>query len=78
MEQHVVSGIAYSRDEAKVSIRKVKDQPGVSASLFGPLAEADISVDMIVQNISADGFDATSPSRWRARTCARRWKCSTA
>ena len=58
VEQHVVSGIAYSRDEAKVSIRKVKDQPGVSASIFGPLAEADISVDMIVQNISADGaFD---------------------
>ena len=57
VEQHVVSGIAYSRDEAKVAIRKVKDQPGVSASMFGPLAEADISVDMIVQNISADGFD---------------------
>ena len=58
VEQHVVSGIAYSRDEAKVSIRKVKDQPGVSASIFGPLAEADISVDMIVQNISADGATA--------------------
>ncbi|MBI3673349.1 MAG: aspartate kinase [Rhizobiales bacterium] len=58
VEQHVVSGIAYSRDEAKVAIRKVKDQPGVSASIFGPLAEADISVDMIVQNISADGSTA--------------------
>ena len=58
VEQHVVSGIAYSRDEAKVSIRKVKDQPGVSASIFGPLAEADISVDMIVQNVSADGATA--------------------
>lgn len=58
VEQHVVSGIAYSRDEAKVAIRKVKDQPGVSASLFGPLAEADISVDMIVQNISSDGSTA--------------------
>jgi aspartate kinase len=58
VEQHVVSGIAYSRDEAKVSIRKVKDQPGVSAAVFGPLAEADISVDMIVQNISADGSTA--------------------
>ena len=55
MEQHVVSGIAYSRDEAKVSLRKVKDKPGVSAGIFGPLAEADISVDMIVQNVSADG-----------------------
>lgn len=58
VEQHVVSGIAYSKDEAKVSIRKVKDKPGVSASIFGPLAEADISVDMIVQNVSADGETA--------------------
>ena len=55
MEQHVVSGIAYSRDEAKVSLRRVKDKPGVSAAIFGPLAEADISVDMIVQNVSSDG-----------------------
>jgi aspartate kinase len=55
MEQHVVSGIAYSRDEAKVSLRRVKDKPGVSAGIFGPLAEADVSVDMIVQNVSADG-----------------------
>jgi aspartate kinase len=55
MEQHVVSGIAYSRDEAKISLRRVKDKPGVSAAIFGPLAEADISVDMIVQNVSSDG-----------------------
>jgi aspartate kinase len=58
VEQHVVSGIAYTKDEAKVSIRRVKDKPGVSASIFGPLAEADISVDMIVQNVSADGETA--------------------
>ena len=58
VEQHVVSGIAYSRDEAKVSIRRVKDQPGVSAAIFGALAEADISVDMIVQNVSTDGSNA--------------------
>src|SRR4029450_13173353 len=58
VEQHVVSGIAYSKDEAKVSIRKVRDKPGVSASIFGPLAESDISVDMIVQNVSADGETA--------------------
>ena len=55
MEQHVVSGVAYSRDEAKISLRKVKDKPGVSAAIFGPLAEHDISVDMIVQNVSPDG-----------------------
>ena len=55
MEQHVVSGVAYSRDEAKISLRKVKDKPGISAGIFGPLAENDISVDMIVQNVSPDG-----------------------
>jgi len=55
MEQQVVSGIAYSRDEAQVAIRHIKDKPGVSASIFGPLADAGISVDMIVQNVSADG-----------------------
>lgn len=58
VEQQVVTGIAYTKDEAKVSIRKVKDQPGVSAAIFGPLAEADISVDMIVQNVSMDGTTA--------------------
>jgi aspartate kinase len=55
VEQHVVSGIAYSRDEAKVSIRHVKDKPGISAAIFGPLADNEISVDMIVQNVSPDG-----------------------
>ena len=58
VEQQVVSGIAYSKDEAQVSLRGVKDKPGVSAAIFGPLAEADISVDMIVQNVSADGETA--------------------
>jgi len=55
VEQHVVSGIAYSKDEAKVSVRNVKDKPGISASIFKPLADANISVDMIVQNVSPDG-----------------------
>ncbi|VAW00725.1 Aspartokinase [hydrothermal vent metagenome] len=55
VEQEVVSGIAYSKDEAKVTVRNVKDQPGVSASIFRPLADANISVDMIVQNVSPDG-----------------------
>ncbi|MGC6472825.1 MAG: aspartate kinase [Parvibaculales bacterium] len=55
MEQEVVSGIAYSRDEAKITLRSVADKPGVAAAVFGPLAEAAINVDMIVQNISADG-----------------------
>ena len=55
MESQVVTGVAYSRDEAKVTVLKVADRPGVAAALFGPLAEAGINVDMIVQNISEDG-----------------------
>jgi aspartate kinase len=56
VEQHVVSGIAYARDEAKVTLLKVADKPGVAAGVFGPLADANINVDMIVQNVSEDGY----------------------
>jgi aspartate kinase len=55
VEQQVVSGIAHSKNEAKVTILKVADKPGVAAAVFGPLAEANVNVDMIVQNLSADG-----------------------
>jgi aspartate kinase len=55
VEQRVVSGIAYAKDEAKVTLLKIADKPGVAAGIFGPLAEANINVDMIVQNLSADG-----------------------
>jgi len=55
LEQHVVSGIAYAKDEAKVTVLSIEDKPGVAASIFMPLAEANINVDMIVQNISEDG-----------------------
>jgi len=55
VEQEIVSGIAYSRDEAKLTLVRVPDRPGVAASIFGPLAEANINVDMIVQNVSDDG-----------------------
>jgi aspartate kinase len=55
VEQQVVTGIAYSKDEAQITLRRVADKPGVAASVFGPLAEASINVDMIVQNISEDG-----------------------
>jgi len=55
MEQQVVTGIAFSKDEAQISIRQVPDKPGVAAAIFGPLAEANVNVDMIVQIISADG-----------------------
>jgi aspartate kinase len=55
VEQRVVSGIAYAKDEAKITLLNLADKPGVAASIFGPLAEANINVDMIVQNLSADG-----------------------
>jgi aspartate kinase len=55
VEQQNVTGIAYARDEAQISLRRVRDRPGVSAAIFGPLAEAGINVDMIVQNVSSDG-----------------------
>ena len=55
VEHRVVSGIAYAKDEAKITLLKIADKPGVAASIFGPLAAAYINVDMIVQNLSADG-----------------------
>ena len=55
VEQQVVSGIAYSRDEAKITLVKVADKPGVAASVFGPLADAAVNVDMIVQSVASDG-----------------------
>jgi aspartate kinase len=54
LEQQVISGITYSRDEAKITLKAVEDKPGVSAKIFGPLAEQGINVDMIVQNISEE------------------------
>ena len=51
----VVKGVAYSRDEAKMTLVSVADRPGVAAAIFGPLADAGVNVDMIVQNISEDG-----------------------
>ncbi|KAB7738689.1 aspartate kinase [Parvibaculum sedimenti] len=55
VEQQVVSGIAYSKDEAKITLVKVEDRPGVAAKVFGPLADNSINVDMIIQNVSDDG-----------------------
>jgi len=56
VEQNVISGIAHSRDEAKVTLVKVPDRPGVAAAIFGPLAARGVNVDMIVQNIGADNM----------------------
>jgi aspartate kinase len=58
VETQIVSGIAYSRNEARITVLRVKDRPGVAAAIFGPLAEANINVDMIVQSVSRDGVYA--------------------
>jgi len=55
VEQQTVTGIAYAKDEAQISLRRVADKPGVAAAVFSPLAEAHVNVDMIVQNVSEDG-----------------------
>ncbi len=74
VEQQVVSGIAYSRDEAKITLVGVSDKPGIAADIFGPLADANINVDMIVQSVSADGattdltFTVNRPDLERAKT----------
>ena len=74
VEQEVVSGIAHSGNEAKVTLVRVPDRPGIAASIFGPLAESGINVDMIVQNVSADGaatdLTFTVPKDDLARTTA--------
>jgi len=56
MEKEIISGITYDRDQAKITVVHVPDKPGVAATLFTPLSEHNISVDMIIQNVSADGF----------------------
>ena len=55
VESNVVAGVAFSRDEAKMTLLSVADRPGIAAAIFGPLAEANVNVDMIVQNISEEG-----------------------
>ena len=55
MEQPVVSGIMYDKNQAKITLKEVPDQPGIAANIFEPLADAGLSVDMIIQNISAEG-----------------------
>ncbi|MGH6871870.1 MAG: aspartate kinase [Rhizomicrobium sp.] len=55
VEKKPVTGIAYSRDEAKITLHRIDDQPGIAAKIFGPLSDAGVNVDMIVQNVSPDG-----------------------
>jgi aspartate kinase len=80
VEQQTVTGIAFSKDEAQISIRRVQDKPGVAAAIFGPLADASINVDMIVQNVSGDGattdltFTVPSADYERARVTLEKAK----
>ena len=74
VEKKPVTGIAYSRDEAKITLHKIPDQPGVAAAIFGPLADAGVNVDMIVQNVSEDGKqDRPHLHRARAASWPGRW-----
>src|SRR4029077_10541613 len=63
VEQQVVTGIAFSKDEAQISLRRLQDKPGIAAAIFGPLAEANVKFDMIAQTVSSDGAttDLTFP-----------------
>jgi aspartate kinase len=74
MEQQVVTGIAYSRDEAQITLRNVADKPGIAASIFVPLADANINVDMIIQVVSDDttttDITFTVPAAEYERACA--------
>ena len=55
MEQPIISGIAFNRDEAKITVRGVPDKPGIAYQILGPVADANIEVDMIIQNVGAEG-----------------------
>jgi aspartate kinase len=74
MEQQIVTGIAYSKDEAQITLRNVADRPGVAASIFVPLADANINVDMIIQVVSDDNATTdmtfTVPAADYERACS--------
>jgi len=61
MESKAVAGVAYSREEAKITLFTIEDRPGIAAAIFGPLADAGVNVDMIVQNISEKDYDEAHP-----------------
>jgi aspartate kinase len=74
MEQAVVSGIAFNRDEAKITVMGVPDKPGIAYQILGPVADANIDIDVIIQNVSHDGkTDFSSPCT--ATTTRARWTC---
>ena len=82
VEQQIVTGIAFARDEAQITLRRVSDKPGVAAGIFGPLADANINVDMIIQVVSDDQattditFTVPAADYERARTLLESLKAS--
>jgi predicted amino acid-binding ACT domain protein len=91
MEQAVVSGIAFNRDEAKISVLGVPDKPGIAYQILGAVADANIEVDVIIQNVSKDGktdFSFTVhrndyartidllKTRWCRRWARRKWRAT--
>ena len=82
VEQQIVTGIAFARDEAQITLRRVADKPGVAAGIFGPLADANINVDMIIQVVSDDQattditFTVPAADFERARTLLESLKAS--
>ena len=75
MEKQKISGIAYSRDEAKVTLVGLPDRPGIAATVFGALADSHINVDMIVQSASPDDLARISPFLWRRLMLTRLFRC---
>jgi aspartate kinase len=74
MEQPIISGIAFNRDEAKLTVLGVPDKPGIAALILGSIADANIDVDMIVQNV-APITPPTSPLPCIVANSRKRWKC---
>ncbi|MDQ6966459.1 MAG: aspartate kinase [Mariprofundaceae bacterium] len=70
MERAVITGVAYNRDEAKITIKGIPDHPGIAGAVFGPIADAGLNVDVIVQNVSEDGTTDLTFTVPRSDYCA--------
>ena len=75
MEQAIVSGIAFNRDEAKITVMGVPDKPGIAYPILGPIADANIDVDVIIQNVGARRPHRLLVHRAPQRLRRRRWTC---
>jgi aspartate kinase len=71
MEKAVISGVAFNRDEAKITVHDVPDRPGIAYAILGPIADSNIDVDVIVQNVGVDGMTDLSFTSGATTTRAR-------